>query len=274
MKQLFSYYDEGNTRVYEGDAFITRRIDEASEKRLREIEDELDKALDLDDDKTPPMTPLNYALLACGFIIIAIMIYATSAYETVGDGLMKNPLLIGILTLACFAAVVITVIDKKKRLKNPTVTQNVDYKALSSEEDELLTKAFENLGIPSDEEGFDILTPSETEDLDTISAVDTLYLTVFAEEDAIILTDYCNRYDLKKCDFKRIEHIERPLILRDAVKPFFKNIRQEHGIKKTDDGYQIPAYDRFTLVTEHGDYTLALPVYDGKKLAEMIGLNY
>ena len=274
MKQLFSYYDDGEKRVYEGDAFLTRAIDEEKSARIREIEDKLDKSLDLDEKQTPPLTPLNYVLLACGFIIIAIMIYANSVYDTLGDALSKNPFLVGVLALACFAAVIIAVIDKKKR--QPYVsdsTQSDSDKELIDEEDALLNEAFTVLGIPSDEEGFDVITVNESEDLGTLSAVDTLYLTVFAEEDVIVLTDCHKRYDFKKSDFKTITHLDRPLILRDAVKPFLKDLRRKYGIREVSEGYLIPAYDIVTLETEQGDYTLALPSYDGDTLAKLLGMN-
>lgn len=270
MKQLFSYYDDGESRYYEGDEFITRRIDNEKSNRLREIEKELDRSLD-DDSTVPVMTPLHYALLACAFVIIAIMIYANYAYASLDDAFSKSPLLIGVLALACLAAVVITVIDKKKRLAEPPKENSFD--ALTKEEEALMNEAFEELGITTDEEGFDVITPTDTDELETLSAVDTRYLTVFTEDDAIVLTDYHVRYELPTSAFKTVEHIERPLVLRDAVKPFFKETRREFGIKETDEGYLIPRYDVFTLETDEGDYTLALPAYDGKILSELLGLS-
>jgi len=272
MKQLFSYYDDGEDRVYEGDAFVTRSIESEKSARIREIEKELDKSLDDYLDKTPIMTPIHYLLLVCALVIIGIMLYATSTYGSIDDAFSKNPLLIAIMGIACLGTTVIAVIEKKNR-NTQTPPQNNDD-TLIKEQDTLLNEAFEALGIPSDEIGFDVITPKDTDDLDTLSQVETIYLTVFTENDTVILTNCHKRYEFKKSDFKAVEHITRPLLLSDAVNPFFKEIRREYNVKEKDGGYLINAYDVFTLETEHGDYTLALPDYDGKKLAEMLGLDY
>lgn len=271
MKQLFSYYDDGEQHVYEGDAFVTRSIDSEKSARIREIEKKLDKSLDDYLEKMPIMTPIHYLLLACALVIIGIMIYATSSYGSIDDAFSQNPLLIVILGIACLGTTVIAVIEKKNR-NTQTPPQNTDD-ALIEEQDTLLNEAFDTLGIPSDEIGFDVITPKDTDNLDTLSEVETLYLTVFTENDTVILTDCHKRYEFKKSDFKTVEHVKRPLFLLDAVNPIFKEICREYNVKEKDGGYLIGAYDLFTLETEHGDYTLALPDYDGEKLAEILGMK-
>lgn len=273
MKQLFSYYDDGEKHVYEGEAFRTRSIDAEKAKRLRELEGKLAATLVDESEKLPILTPLNYALLACGMLIIAMMIYMTSTFGSLDGALEKSPLFIGAFVAVCVVAAVLVVIDKKKRRTNEPKPEKDGFTALADEQHALTLEALDELGIPTDEEGLDVITVSDLEDLDTLTVFDSLYLALYVEGDTVVLTDYCDRYDIPKSDFKAVTHIERAITLRDAVKPFFKELRREYNVKETDEGFLVPAYDLFTLEKNGESYALALPVYDGKKLSSIVGLN-
>lgn len=278
MKQLFSYRLDGDKRIYEGDAFVTRRIDDADAARLDEIDkryDELDTMMD-QEEPTKLFTPLQYLLIACGVVIIGLMIYLNSTFGSIDKGFEESPILTGVLAFACLAGVVITVIDKKKRKEEGTPTDPIhdETMALIEEEDKLIQKTYEALGIPMKEEALDILTPPADEPLDTLSLVDTVFLTVLFENDTLALTDGRLRYEIKKSAFSTITHSNRPITITDPLNADEKEYKKAYGIKETDEGYLIPSYDLFTVTTDHGDYVLALPCYDGKRLAELVGLDY
>lgn len=271
MKQLFSYHGKKNERVYEGGCFITKTVEPEHAKRMREIEAELEKE-EATELKEPPLTPLNYALLACGFIIIAVMIYLTSAFETVSEGFIGSPVLAVVLGIACAASIVITVIDKKKRLNTPKEPSTLDLSALAKEVDALTDEAFSTLGIPADEERLEVIAVKASVGIEFATEAEALYLTVFEENGAIVLSDFITRYDFPKEAFKSREHFNRPMLLADAVKPHLKALRHEYAIEETKNGFILPGFDVFTLESEGETYTLTLPEYDGKLLAGLLNL--
>ena len=276
MKQLFSFRNENGNRTYEGDTFVTKRLEDGDARRLRELEAKVD-AWGVDSEyKEAPLTPMHYVLIAIGVAIIGIMIYLSSTFGSLDDGFEQSPALIAILGILCIAAVVITVIDKKKRLESGG-NQKDDTDSLitlSDELDKLTVKALDTLGIETDEEGIDVITLPEDTFASTLDEIDTVYFTVFCENGTLVLSDYVSRYEFKISDFKKVEHIETPLLLCDPVKPVLADLRREYGVKEVKGRYRIPSYDCFTVSAEQGDYTLLLPNYDGKLLAHLIGIDY
>ena len=258
MKTLFSQ---------DSDAFVTRRIDKADAERIDTLEKELE-AEEFEAPKEPPLTPMQYVLVGCGLVIIAILLYLTSVYHSIGEGFTESPVVTGVFAACCLLAVVITVIDKAK---NPRAAKAPDPTvALTEELDTLIENARKELAIPEETESLDVIALTEYDDPDLFTKADTLYLTVFKENETIVLTDYEARYELPITSIVKIETIERKITLTDAVKPTLKSLRHEYDVEATDEGYAIPTYDRVTITHNGEEYALLLPTYDGAVIKALL----
>ena len=281
MKQLFSYYDEGDRRVLEGDSFITRRIDSETEARLDAINkrfDELDKESNsqFTDPKLNILSPLHYVLLACGVIIIGLLIYLTSAFGSLDKGFEAQPIFAVIIGVTCLAVVILTVVDKAKRgTKKELDPIEAEMNALAEEEDTLMNASFDALGISDDGDGIDVLTPPTEQELSALSHIETVYLTFIEDDTHISLTDLRVRYDIPKSAFVSVKHIEKPITIGFTFRMLDRGFLKENGIKTVKDNrYQLSGYDVFTVRGKEDEYLLALPSYDGQRLAEMLGIGY
>ena len=282
MKQLFSYESDGERRIYEGDAFVTRRISEETADRLDAINkryDELDAQSETESDepKEPLLSPIHYVMLACGAFIIGIMIYLTSTFGSFDQGLEEKPVFAGILLVAFLIVAVLAIIDKKKRgaTKIEADPTTAEFNALADEEEKLLNECFDTLGMSDDAEGFDIITPAAEYELSSLTQVETCYFTIIEDDDNLSLSDNRARYDIPKSAFVSVTHVPREISIGFTFRMFSRRFLKENGIKKTaDDRYLLPSYDLFTISCDKGEFTLALPAYDGKTLAEIVGVTY
>ena len=283
MKQLFTYTDLGDKRQYDAKEFVTKELDAETVARLDGFDQRYEELSDKSDayekeNAKPFMTPFHYLLLALAAAIIGIMIYATRVYGSIEGGFDQNPVLMIVLGVLCLAAVVLFTVDKQKRKKeDDPLFNNPHEKAITElieEEDTLLNKSFETLGIPSDECELDVITLPDGFAIDSAKTLDTLSLVCFYENGTLSLTDCRTRYDFPREAFTSVERISRPIVLSDWHKWIEHNRKEykKYGITEKDGCYTVPSYDTFTIEKEGEYYLLSLPVYDGDCLREMLDL--
>jgi len=284
MKQLFTYTDLGDKRQYDAKEFIARELDPETAEKMDSFDaryDELDKKreqLEKEEkqNKTPKQRLVHYSVFAAAALFILFFVYILKKHGSLDAAVDAQPLLIlvgGILSVACLVTLKL---DQRLNKRNTDDPISKELDRLIEEEDATTNHAYTLLGIPSDDCELEVLTLSENDYPDLITKSETLCLTAFVEGDTLALTDYHTRYDFNIKDFRSVEKIRRELCLNDWKKypDHNRGIYRQYKIKESDGIYTIPGYDIFTLVTDKGDFTLALPLYDGKVLADLVGLDY
>ena len=283
MKQLFSFRMVEDKRVYEGEEFITRRLDKELAEKLDGMEaryDALDAQIDEENaakkaQKTPLQRFVHYGAFLCAGLILLFTIFITSHYGSLENAFNASLLWsLPVFLLALGAAILLKVDKRINKEEDPLDHPALDR--LMDEEDALLDKAYEALGITEDDDSIEVLTPSADGYSDLVTNCDTIFLTVKREDDHLILSDQRVRYEFPISSFLSLEHSQSSIALNDwnNYPNYNRGEFRAYQIKKQNDKYILPWYDIVTLDTVHGKYTLLLPPYAGETLAKMLGLDY
>ena len=270
MKNLFGIVVEKNrNEIYEGECFITKRIDDDLRKRIVLEKEEMD-------NKIEALTPIYvilpfYLAFLVGIILTCVFfIYGVrEGFDLIWSSNKKLFLFIGLGLIGLyFFSYLFFKIRQRLFIKSKFYLQK--KKNLN----ELSEQIYLSLGIPFEgiEEidtllvAYIINEKSQKEPIKNNAFVNRPTI-VYRKEDTIYLCDLHDVIEIKKDWIVDSEIIEQNVLLSHWNKKVLptKDEYKNYFIREDSKGVIISSYCRYLLNTPRGEYEMFIPTYDKAK---------
>lgn len=259
---------------YDGEMFISQRIDANRQAELDELSEDSDKQL----KKLMLPIPLTIVKYICFGLGLLIGVEILTAEVGIREAYQNAPYLFYIAPALLVVAAVLQIMEVVRR-KNTLNSE--EYNEHIEDLDAAAQQSIEELNIPEDAPSIDVLAMIYKEKKDKIvSAHDFTFIPldmyIYTDEKHLYLADHTTVFRFYRSDLGVISRVNKKASLAfwnkddDATSKVYK----PYKLTENNVGFVfMKNYYSLTVNSDFGEYELLFPPYEIEQVASLLGLS-